>query len=71
MVRAAVVAAALIAVDASGAGAQSYPARPVTLVVPFPPGGGNDALARTVVSRPWALFAAAGCVLSAQREDSP
>ncbi|HZN28713.1 MAG TPA: tripartite tricarboxylate transporter substrate binding protein [Xanthobacteraceae bacterium] len=51
MVRAAVVAAALIAVAASGAGAQSYPARPVTLVVPFPPGGGNDALARTVAER--------------------
>ena len=51
MVRAAVVAAALIAVAASGAGAQSYPARPVTLVVPFPPGGCNDALARTVAER--------------------
>ena len=51
MVRAAVVAAALIAVAASGAGAQSYPVRPVTLVVPFPPGGGNDALARTVAER--------------------
>jgi tripartite-type tricarboxylate transporter receptor subunit TctC len=35
----------------TGASAQSYPARPVTLVVPFPAGGGNDALARLVAER--------------------
>ena len=27
-------------------GAQAYPARPVRLIVPYPPGGGNDTLAR-------------------------
>jgi tripartite-type tricarboxylate transporter receptor subunit TctC len=31
--------------------AQAYPTRPVTLVVPFPPGGGNDALGRMVADK--------------------
>ena len=33
------------------AAAQGYPARPVTLVIPFPPGGGNDALGRMVADK--------------------
>src|SRR5262245_53007803 len=33
------------------AAAQTYPARPITLVVPFPAGGGNDTLARLVGER--------------------
>ena len=31
--------------------AQDYPTRPITLVVPYPPGGGVDAMARVVAER--------------------
>jgi tripartite-type tricarboxylate transporter receptor subunit TctC len=51
----AVVLAVMLAVflaSVSGlAFAQSYPTRTVTLVVPFPPGGGVDALARILAER--------------------
>jgi len=47
------IAVALLgAILVSGiASAQDYPTRPITLVVPFPAGGGNDALARAVAER--------------------
>jgi tripartite-type tricarboxylate transporter receptor subunit TctC len=32
----------------SGASAQTYPDRPITMVVAFPPGGADDAIARTI-----------------------
>lgn len=48
--------AGAIGAATAGACAQAYPARPVTLIVPFGPGSGNDVIARIVaqkVSESW------------------
>ena len=36
---------------AAAAPAQDYPSRPITLVVPYPAGGGNDLIARVVAEK--------------------
>src|SRR6266850_976911 len=47
----AVVAAMASLLAAAHSAAADYPSRPLRLLVPFPPGGGNDLLARILAGR--------------------
>jgi tripartite-type tricarboxylate transporter receptor subunit TctC len=49
--RTAVLAAALLLGAAGPAASQDYPSRPITLIVPYAAGGGNDVMARIVAER--------------------
>ena len=45
------LAAILIAAAPANVAAAEYPSRPLRLLVPFPPGGGVDLIARVIGSR--------------------
>ena len=45
------VALAAVLAGITSAGAQVYPSRPITLIVPFPPGGSTDVIGRIMAER--------------------
>ena len=46
-----VLSAAFVSASLQPATAEDYPTRPITLIVPYPAGGGNDVIARLVAAK--------------------
>src|SRR3982751_1314776 len=51
VLRIAAIATLLPVMPAAGADAQGYPAKSIRIVVPFPPGGISDVMARVLASK--------------------
>jgi hypothetical protein len=43
--------AAVVCASINQAAAEDYPVRPITLIVPYPPGGGADAMGRIIAQK--------------------
>jgi len=46
-----IITAFVLALACSALHAQSYPTKPIRLIVPYPPGGGTDFFARTISAK--------------------
>ena len=51
MRKAAAIVSVILATGVVSAGAQAYPARPITMIVPFPAGGPTDTIGRLIADR--------------------
>ena len=51
LLRVQIAVTAVLLAGASPGHAQSYPNKPIRMVLPFPPGGGTDSLARVILPR--------------------
>lgn len=47
----AILALALLAIAGHGLAQQNYPNRPIRMIIPYPPGGGNDHMGRVVAQK--------------------